>query len=150
MGGLVMATEFVRRAVVETRMRPHVIVMASPDFDEYSSVSAAAEPLHAQAFIPELAVEALVGSVLPGLAGIDQRGVDLRFSEPFQNRFAHELRAVVGAPEQRRAARADQTREYVDDAAERILPATSIARHLRVNSLITVRHLSLCPLAQAS
>ena len=34
MGGLVMATEFVRRAVVETRMRPHVIVMSSPDFDE--------------------------------------------------------------------------------------------------------------------
>ena len=60
-GGLVMATEFVRRAVVETRMRPYVIVMAPPDFDEDSSFGAAAEPFHAQAFVAELAVEAYMG-----------------------------------------------------------------------------------------
>lgn len=51
-------------------MRPHVIVMAPPDFDEDTSFGAAAEPFHAQAFIAELAVEALVIAVLPRLAGI--------------------------------------------------------------------------------
>ena len=54
-----MATEFVRGAVVETRMRPHVIVMAPPDFDEDAGFDAAAKPFHAQAFVAELAVEAL-------------------------------------------------------------------------------------------
>ena len=33
---------------------------------------------------------------------------------------------------------------------ERMLPATSIARHSRVYSSITVRHFNGCPLAQAS
>src|SRR6516164_3600081 len=33
---------------------------------------------------------------------------------------------------------------------ERMLPATSIARHSRVYSSMTVRHLSCCPFAQAS
>ena len=64
-----MAPEFVRRAVVETRMWPHVIVMAPPDFDEDSSFGvlvtstsfgASAEPLHTQTFIAEFPVEAFV------------------------------------------------------------------------------------------
>ena len=89
MGELVMATEFVRGAVVEARMRPHDIVMTPPDFDEDACFGAAAKPFHAQAFVTELAVEALVIAVLPRLAGIDQGGVDLCSGEPFQNSLAN-------------------------------------------------------------
>jgi len=120
-----MATEFVRRAVVETRMRPYVIVMAPPDFDEDSSFGAAAEPFHAQAFVAELAVEALVVAVLPRLAWIDQRGVDLRLGEPLQDRLAHELGAIVRAQERRRTVRADQSGEHVDHAG-----GADAARHV--------------------
>ena len=51
-GRFVMATEFFRRAVVETRMRPHVIVMAPPDFNEDASFAAAAKPFHVQTGLP--------------------------------------------------------------------------------------------------
>src|SRR6266498_1094899 len=97
-------------------MRPDVIVMAPPDFDEDASFGAAAEPFHVQAFVAELAVEALVVAVLPRLARIDQGGVDLRFGEPFQDRLTHELGSVVRAQEHRRAAHANQAGEYFDDA----------------------------------
>ena len=46
---------------------------------------AAAEPLEARAFVAELAVEALVGAVLPGFARIDVRGVNPGIDEPFEN-----------------------------------------------------------------
>ena len=131
-------------------MRPHVIVMAPPDFDEDARFGAAAKPFHAQALVAELAVEALVVAVLPRLAGIDQGGVDLRFGEPFQDRLAHELgplseRRNAGAPcALIRRVSTSMTR------AERMLPATSMAWHSRVNSSMMVRHLIFCPLAQAS
>jgi hypothetical protein len=63
-------------------MRPHIIAMPTPDFDEHAGFGAATETLHAQALIAELAVEAFVGAVLPRFAGIDQGGVDLGLREP--------------------------------------------------------------------
>ena len=100
-----MATEFVRGAVVETRMRPHGIVMAPSDFDVDAGFGATAKSFHAQAFVTELAIEAVVIAVLPRLAGIDQGGVDLCSGEPFQNGLADELRAVVGEQKRRCAVR---------------------------------------------
>ena len=82
-----MEAEFVRRAVVEARMRAHVVVMPTPDLDEDARFSAAAEPFHAQALVAELAVEALVVAVLPWLAGIDESRIDVGGAEPFQNRL---------------------------------------------------------------
>jgi hypothetical protein len=40
-------------------------------------------------------VEALVGAVLPRLARIVQCSLDVRFLDPFEDRVADELRAVV-------------------------------------------------------
>ena len=64
----------------------------------------------------KLAVEALVGSVLPGLARIDQRRGDAALGDPLEDRVADELRPVVRAQEERRSVRADETREHLDHA----------------------------------
>ena len=57
-------------------MRPHRVVMPTPGLDDDAGIGAVAERFQAQAFVPELAVEALPGAILPWLAGIDERGVD--------------------------------------------------------------------------
>ena len=61
------------------------------------------EPLDAQALVAQLAVEALVVAVLPGLAGIDQRRADAGMGEPLEDRQADELRSAVRAQEERSA-----------------------------------------------
>src|SRR5579864_1464038 len=106
-------------------MGPHVIVMAPPDFNQDASLGAAAEPFHVEALVAEFTVEALVGAVLPRFAGIDQGGVDLRLGEPFQDRFAHEFRSVIGAQERRGAMYADQAGQHLDDTR-----GTDAARHV--------------------
>ena len=53
----------------------------------------------------------------PRLAGIDQDGLDALVGQPLQHSAGDELRAVVGAQIQRRAALADQARQHLDDAA---------------------------------
>ena len=150
MGGRVMATKFERGAIVEARMWPHCIVMATPDFDEDESFAAAAEPLQVQALIAQLAVEALVGAVLPGFARIDEGGLDVAPSSHFStatlmNSGPLSDRRKAGAPRSL-ISRVNTSMT----GAERMLPATSIARHSRVNSSMMVRHLSFWPLAQAS
>ena len=52
-------------------------------------------PLEAQVFVAELAVEALVGAVLPGFAKIDVRGVNPGIDEPLENCAADELGTVM-------------------------------------------------------
>ena len=51
--------ELVRREVAEARMRTHFVVMASPRFDDHLRLGARSKPFEAQAFVTELAVEAL-------------------------------------------------------------------------------------------
>jgi hypothetical protein len=51
--------------------------MRSPSFDDHLRIDLVSEPLHRQAFIPELAVEGFIGAVLPGLSGINESRVDL-------------------------------------------------------------------------
>jgi hypothetical protein len=97
------------------------------------------------AFVAELAVEALGDAVLPGHAGFDQRRAD---DDPGQQSFGDELRTVITAQERRRAARAHEPRQHLDESrGERMRPSTSIARPSLVNSSVTVRHLSCWPLA---
>ena len=55
-------------------MRPDVVVVPTPSLDEYFRLCLAAESLQAQALFSELVVEALVGTVLPGLAGVNRSG----------------------------------------------------------------------------
>ena len=64
------------RQVVQAHMRSNGVVMLSPGFDDDLGLGTSAEPLETQAFIAEFAVEGFGGTVLPGLARIDQRGID--------------------------------------------------------------------------
>jgi hypothetical protein len=55
-------------------MRPHGVIVLTPTLDDNFCFGARAEPFEAEAFVAELAVEALGDAILPGLAGLDQRG----------------------------------------------------------------------------
>jgi signal transduction histidine kinase len=63
-----------------------------------------------------LARQDLVGAVLPGLPRIDERRLDTRVRQPFQDRFRDELGAVVRAQVARRAVDTDEAAEDVNDA----------------------------------
>ena len=74
--GIVTASKLDRRMVLEARMRANVVVMLAPSFNDDDRYAARTEPLDAQAFVAEFAVEALVGPVLPRLFRIDERRLD--------------------------------------------------------------------------
>jgi hypothetical protein len=54
--------------IAETRMRPDVVVVATPRFDADLGFEAIPKPLQRQVLISELPVEGFVRSVLPRLA----------------------------------------------------------------------------------
>src|SRR3982750_1836216 len=111
-----LLVELQGRQVAEAAVGTHGVVMPAPGLDDHTCLFARAKPLSAQAFVSEAAVEALVGAVLPRLAGIDQRGADARFGGPLEDCAADELRAIVRAQEQRRTVRADEPGEDLDHA----------------------------------
>ena len=76
-------------------MRTNLVVVKTPGFDDGLGFGSGAEPLHAQALVAELAVEALADAILPGLAGVDQRGLDALVGDPFQQGTGYELRPVA-------------------------------------------------------
>ena len=76
-------------------MRSDFVELTAEVFDDHLGIDPVLEPLHAQALVTKFPVERFIQSVLPGLAGIDVRGVDLRFIEPFQHCSGDKLRAVV-------------------------------------------------------
>ena len=85
----------VRRPVAKAGMRPDGVVVTTPCFDDDPSFSSGAKPFHRQAFIAQLAVEALVRAVLPGLPRIDVRGVNPSVSDPLQDGAGNELRGII-------------------------------------------------------
>jgi hypothetical protein len=66
-----------------------------PTLDDDLGFSARAEPFEAQAFVAELAVEALGDAILPGLTGLDQRSADGLGGDPGQQRLGNELRTIT-------------------------------------------------------
>src|SRR5262249_62029383 len=98
-------------------MRAHLVVLPTPPFDQHLRVDSVLEPLHAEAFVSKFPVEALVRSILPRLARIDERRFDALVCEPAQNRPRDELRAVVGSEVSRCTAYAHQLRQHLDHAA---------------------------------
>ena len=66
-------------------MRTDLVEMPAPGFDHGLGLGAREEPLHAQAFVAELAVEALADAVLPRLARIDQGGLDALIGDPLHS-----------------------------------------------------------------
>ena len=106
-----------RREIAEARMRPHRIEVLPPRFDQHLRLGARAEPFEAQALVAELAVEAFRRAILPGLARIDQCGGDALVDDPRQQCARDELRSVVRAQIEWRAALRHQPRQHLDHAA---------------------------------
>ena len=75
--------------------------MLPPLLDQNLRVASVFEPMHRQALIAKLPVEALVRSVLPGLARLDQHVLHSALSCPLQQCRAHELRAIVASQDLR-------------------------------------------------
>ena len=86
-------------------MRANVVVVLAPSLDYHDRLPARAEPLDAQAFIAQFAVETLVRAVLSGLPRIDERGLNVVLDDPLQYRLADEFGAIVEAQKRRSRAR---------------------------------------------
>jgi hypothetical protein len=69
--------------------------MPAPILDDDLGLGTISEPLHCQAFITELAIEAFIGAVLPWLAWVDQCTVDT-LSTMLLEQLAHALFDLVG------------------------------------------------------
>jgi len=95
-------------------MRSNLVVMPTPRLDNDLRIDSVSEPLHRQALIAELAVERLIGSVLPRLARLNERSVDILFGEPSEDRLGDELRSVIRSKYLRCAVNADELREHFD------------------------------------
>jgi hypothetical protein len=76
MNGWMVLLEFVRGQVGNAGVRALRVVVLAPCLDDDLGFASGTEPLDAQTFIAELAVEGLVGAILPRLAGIDDGGLD--------------------------------------------------------------------------
>src|SRR5215813_12327624 len=119
-------------------MRAHLVVLPTPRFDQHLRVDSVLEPLHAEALVSKFPVEALVRSILPRLARIDERRFDSLVCEPAQNRPRDELRAVVGSEVSRCTAFAHQLRQHLDHAA-RTDASTDIDRRTFTRELVQDR-----------
>lgn len=60
--------ELRRGQVLQAAVRPDLVVVLTPGLDDDLGLATRAEPLDGQALVAKLAVEALVGAVLPRLA----------------------------------------------------------------------------------
>lgn len=99
---------FDRGQVVQASVRSDSVVVLAPGLDQDARLAAGVEPFGIQALVAQAAVEALVGAVLPRIAGLDMHGLDPVPGDPLQDRQRHELGAVVAADERRCAAFAHQ------------------------------------------
>ncbi len=79
------------------------VIVFSPSADHRTRFLAAAEPLDAQAFVAELAVEAFARAVLPRLARLDQSGPNALIRDPLEQCKRYELRPVVRTQDLRQA-----------------------------------------------
>ena len=63
-------------------MRTHGVEVLPPRFDHHLRLGSGAEPIEAQAFIAEFAVETFRCAILSGLARIDQCRADTLANNP--------------------------------------------------------------------
>jgi hypothetical protein len=104
-------------------MRPDFLVLASPLLDAHARFGTVPEPVHVEALIAKLPVEAVVGGVLSGLSRGDKGALDAGATEPAEHGKREELRTVVRAQGLRRATRSDEPVEHFDDAGRANAPA---------------------------
>ena len=77
-----LPVEFYVRHVLQTRMRSHLVVMTAPVLDQNAGHLSRSEPPLVQTLIAKPPIEALIAAVVPGVAGVVQHGLDIRFSDP--------------------------------------------------------------------
>ncbi len=80
--------ELHRGQVLQAAVGTDLVVVLAPGFDDGNSFSSRTEPLDGQALVSELAVEAFIGAVLPGLAWIVEHGGNAGVRDPFQDGLA--------------------------------------------------------------
>lgn len=85
------------RDATTAAVRTYLVEVAPPIGDDLASLDQRREPVFIEAFIAELAVEALDVAVLHGFAGFDQDVFDAMLLCPSDEGAAGELRAVVRA-----------------------------------------------------
>src|SRR5271169_4314989 len=81
--------------VSQRGMRPYRVVLHSPLFDHHLGLLQRIEDLALQAFISQLAVEALTVPVLPGTAGLDVQRLRAHRRQPLPQSFGNKLWPVV-------------------------------------------------------
>lgn len=111
-----MLLELIGRLVAEAQVRSHLVVVLPPELDDGDDLRPGAQPLETEALVAELPVEALLGAVLPGLAGRDVCGADAELHRPPDDGRGDEFGPVVAAQVPWRAVDADQLGEHLNDA----------------------------------
>jgi hypothetical protein len=104
-----------RRPVAKAGMRPDAVVVAAPWSDDDTGFRLGAKPLHRRSLLPQLTVEAFVRAVLPWLARLDVRCVDLGAGDSLRDGARDELRPTFRSNVLRRAVLADRPAQRFDD-----------------------------------
>lgn len=86
-----------RRYPSDRSVWSHLVVVLAPDGDDLAGLRQGFEPVLVEAFVPELAVEALDVGVLGGLARLDKDVLNTSCLHPCHEGSACELRSVVGS-----------------------------------------------------
>src|SRR5664279_486888 len=85
-----------RGPVAQRRVRPLRVVVDPPLLNHHLGLLQRVEDFSVQAFIPQLAVEALAVPVLPRTPGLDVQGLRPHPGQPLPQLLSYKLRAVVG------------------------------------------------------
>ena len=86
-----------RGQVAQGAMRPALIILDSPLFDNDAGFQQRAKDFPIQTFIAQLVMEALDEGLLPRRPWLDVDGFDVVIGHPISDRVSDELRAVVAA-----------------------------------------------------
>src|SRR5271156_1271487 len=85
-----------RRPIAQCRVRPPCVVLHSPLLDHDLCLLQRVKDLSIQAFIPQLPIEALAVTVLPGTTRLDIQRSRSHVPQPLPKFLGDELRTVVG------------------------------------------------------
>ncbi len=89
-------------------MRPLGVVVDAPALDQHAGFGQGIEDLAVEQLVAQLAIEALVGAVLPGAGPLDVQRAHTKPAQPCPHDRSDELRPLVRADVLRRTARDEQ------------------------------------------
>ena len=83
------------RFVSERAVRPDVVIMVAPIFDNDLRFSQGVKHLTIQTFIAQTPIKAFIVTILPWTARFDEGRFDLQFMQPALQYFSRKFRAVI-------------------------------------------------------